>query len=232
MIQHPGDLNADTWHHAADLGVYAWYYTPRFCDVIPGPRKFRLFMVACYRAVWDFIPFAEFRTAVEAGERFADDGDLGPATTACEAVVAAMGRELSCWRPLGWALTSVPMDDPFEGGLLPSWSRTRELEAPDLNPSAFNRTPEASVALHLALFRDIFGNPFRPIGFDPMWRSDTALSLAKQMYESRDFSAMPILADALQDAGCDNDDIFDHCRDASGVHVRGCWVVDMLLGKS
>jgi hypothetical protein len=43
---------------------------------------------------------------------------------------------------------------------------------------------------------------------------------------------MPILADALQDAGCDNDDILDHCRDSNGAHTRGCWVVDILLGKS
>ena len=59
----------------------------------------------------------------------------------------------------------------------------------------------------------------------------TRLHLARGMYDSRDFSAMPILADALQDAGCDNDDILNHCRDASGVHVRGCWVVDLVLGK-
>jgi hypothetical protein len=51
------------------------------------------------------------------------------------------------------------------------------------------------------------------------------------MYESRDFSAMPILADALQDAGCDSDAILAHCRDVKQVHVRGCWVVDLVLGK-
>jgi hypothetical protein len=82
------------------------------------------------------------------------------------------------------------------------------------------------------LVRDIFGNPFRPAAFSPSWRTDTAITLARTMYESRDFSAMPILADALQDAGCDNDDILSHCRDANQVHVRGCWVVDLVLGKS
>jgi hypothetical protein len=82
-----------------------------------------------------------------------------------------------------------------------------------------------------ARVRDIFGNPFRPVVFDPEWRTSTAMPLAKQMYESRDFSTMPILADALQDAGCDNDDILNHCRQP-GEHVRGCWVVDLLLGKS
>jgi hypothetical protein len=81
------------------------------------------------------------------------------------------------------------------------------------------------------LFRDICGNPFRPVIFDPAWRTDTAVSLARTMYESRDFSATPILADALQDAGCDNHDILNHCRDTSAPHVRGCWVVDLVLGK-
>ena len=80
------------------------------------------------------------------------------------------------------------------------------------------------------LFRDIFGNPFRPVAFSPEWRTDTAVALARQMYDARDFSAMPILADALQDAGCDNEDIFNHCQGA-GPHVRGCWVVDLVLGK-
>jgi len=51
------------------------------------------------------------------------------------------------------------------------------------------------------------------------------------MYESREFGAMPILADALQDAGCDNADILDHCRDTALTHVRGCWVVDLVLGR-
>jgi hypothetical protein len=78
--------------------------------------------------------------------------------------------------------------------------------------------------------RDIFGNPFRPVAFAPEWRTDSAIAIAKQMYESRDFSAMPILADALQDAGCDNDAILSHCR-GPGPHVRGCWVVDLVLGK-
>ena len=82
------------------------------------------------------------------------------------------------------------------------------------------------------LTRDIFGNPFRPVAFSPEWRTDNAVSLAQGMYESRDFSAMPILADALQDSGCDNTNLLNHCRDEQQVHVRGCWVVDLVLGKS
>jgi hypothetical protein len=80
------------------------------------------------------------------------------------------------------------------------------------------------------LARDIFGNPLRPFPFNHSWRTSTVLALVQQMYDSRDFSTMPILADALQDAGCDNADILNHCR-GPGSHVRGCFVVDKLLGK-
>ena len=88
------------------------------------------------------------------------------------------------------------------------------------------------VAVQCRIIREVFGNLFRPVTFSPDWRTDTALSLARQMYESREFSAMPILADALQDAGCNDEHILTHCRDASQIHVRGCWVVDMVLGKA
>jgi hypothetical protein len=80
--------------------------------------------------------------------------------------------------------------------------------------------------------RELFGNPFCRVAFDAAWRTSTATALAQTMYESRDFGAMPILADALQDAGCGSDDILNHCRDATQVHVRGCWVVDLVLGKA
>ncbi|MDB5306779.1 MAG: hypothetical protein JWO38_981 [Gemmataceae bacterium] len=73
-------------------------------------------------------------------------------------------------------------------------------------------------------------NPFRPVAFDPSWRASTAAALARQVYESRDFAPMPILADALQDAGCESADVLDHCR-GPGPHVRGCWVVDWVLAK-
>src|SRR5262249_31181443 len=83
----------------------------------------------------------------------------------------------------------------------------------------------------LALLRDIFGNPFRSVTFPPEWRTSTAVAMARQLYDSRGFAVMTILADALQDAGCDSDDILSHCR-GTGPHVRGCWVVDLVLEKT
>ncbi|WP_437765758.1 hypothetical protein WMF27_28180 [Sorangium sp. So ce281] len=74
------------------------------------------------------------------------------------------------------------------------------------------------------------GNPFRAVAFDPDWRTSTAVELAGQMYESRVFGPMPLLADALLEAGCEDADVLGHCR-GDGPHVRGCWVIDSLLGK-
>ncbi len=74
-------------------------------------------------------------------------------------------------------------------------------------------------------------NPFRPVAFDPAWRTESVVALARGMYETRDFAPMPVLADALDDAGCADPDILAHCR-GPGPHVRGCWVVDLVLGTS
>ena len=85
-------------------------------------------------------------------------------------------------------------------------------------------------AEQVRLLWELFGNPLCPVNFNPDWRTPTVVGFAVQIYESRDFSAMPILADALQDAGCDNEVILSHCLGA-GPHVRGCWVVDQILEK-
>ena len=73
--------------------------------------------------------------------------------------------------------------------------------------------------------------PLGQVAFGPEWCTSTAVAIAAQMYESRYFSPMPILADALEDAGCDNADILDHGR-GHGPHVRGCWVVDLVLSNA
>ncbi len=78
--------------------------------------------------------------------------------------------------------------------------------------------------------RDIFGNPFRPVAFDPSWRTSTALAIAQGIYDDRAFDRLPILADALQDAGCENADLLNHLR-SEGPHVKGCWALDLVLGK-
>jgi hypothetical protein len=88
----------------------------------------------------------------------------------------------------------------------------------------------AERATQSELLRDIFGNLFRPVVFDPAWRSEPVSTLATGIYADRAFDRLPILADAFEEAGCDNADILNHCR-GPGPHVRGCWVVDLVLGK-
>jgi hypothetical protein len=113
-----------------------------------------------------------------------------------------------------------------------------------------DRIENAERAAQAALLRDIFGNPFHPTALDPAWRTTPAMSLARKMYASHDFGDMPDLADALQDAGCESERILNHCRYSSpqvagpggsqgagrtthtSTHVRGCWVVDLVLGKT
>lgn len=80
------------------------------------------------------------------------------------------------------------------------------------------------------MLRDIFGNPFRPVSLDPAWLTPEVVSLARAIYDDRAFTRRTDLADALERAGCAGADLLAHCRSA-GPHVRGCWAVDLLLGK-
>ena len=80
------------------------------------------------------------------------------------------------------------------------------------------------------LLRDVFRNPFRPLTIDPSWLTSTVTSLATAIYQERAFDRLPILANALEDAGCSQQDILSHLR-SGGEHVRGCWPLDLLLEK-
>jgi hypothetical protein len=97
------------------------------------------------------------------------------------------------------------------------------------NSAAVNETLPRAVAA--PLLRELIGNPFRPVTLSPEWLTSTVTAVARGMYDTRDFSPMPILADALQDAGCEHPYILSHCR-GPGPHVWGCWVVDLVLGKA
>jgi hypothetical protein len=201
-----------------------------FVERKTSDRKLRLFACACSRLLWDRLDHP-LRQCVLAAERLAD-GEVSAeyAKQLLREWEDAYGSsyEGSC------VLEAFEKDDePHTGVDVAIQSSIYASHA--LAPSGlFSNDPEPWFRTRRAqthIVRDIFGNPFRPITFSPEWRTDTAVALARQMYESRDFSAMPILADALQDAGCDNDDILSHCRDTKQPHVRGCWVVDLVLGK-
>jgi hypothetical protein len=184
-------------------------------------RRLRLFACGCCRAL-ELTPVAQAGArVVEVAERHADaratDDELRAAHEAAEEVEPTSMNE----RPWNYVCLLC------YGHLYIAEPRARE--AAGLLAEAALQTPESRVTA-CAVLRDIFANPSRAPTFSPSWRSDTAVALAAQMYEARDFSAMPILADALQDAGCDIAEILDHCRGPEP-HVRGCWMVDLVLGK-
>ncbi len=194
----------------------------RLMDTRARPaRKVRLAFCACLRdpAVWPLLVSKSSRRAVDLAERFADH------LTHAKALRTVRASAHSAWARIG------PMQRREYVAAELAYHVCR-LDRMLLQESAGCLSHAISYGLTVptAPIRDVFGNPFRPVAFSPELRTDTAVSLARGMYESRDFGAMPILADALQDAGCDNEDILNHCRQP-GEHVRGCWVADLVLGK-
>jgi|SRR5579883_230585 len=190
-------------------------------------RKLRLFCCACTRRVWYRLTRAvASRRAVDRAERFADgtitSDELAEASAAIEPELRAT--------PVGKPLNAIRAADCCVSQEMNALGVARSVSWATTFASRIEKGIERLT--QASLLRDIFGNPFCPIVFSPAWRTDTVLSLARQMYEAREFGAMPILADALQDAGCDNTDILSHCRDLAQRHIRGCWVVDLVLDRS
>jgi hypothetical protein len=89
---------------------------------------------------------------------------------------------------------------------------------------------DAERAAHMELLRCVFGDTLHPVSFDPAWRTPQAVALARTAYEERRFEDLPLLADALEEADCTDAAILEHLR-GPGPHIRGCWVVDRVLGK-
>jgi hypothetical protein len=169
-------------------------------------RKWRLFACACLRRLPLVMEQAPNVRAVEAMERYADG--LCPKRDMKKARKAAR---------IPWLDSYEPADEAEQAA------------------GAFRRaTPPGRHAWLCELLRDLAGNPFRPTAVRPSWlhRNDGAVAhLARFIYEERHFEDLPILADALEDAGCANPDLLSHCR-SGGDHAPGCWALDVLLGKT
>ena len=189
-------------------------------------RKLRLFACACCRRIWDEIPSSRSRNAVEVAERYADgfatEEELGSAWyTARDAAEDAW---CAAWEnAANAALASAGGASVFAS------ARSASLDSCDVYDDSDDAW-ESGRKTQAHILRDIVGNPFQPVTFQPLWQNQTILQLAQTMYGDHDFSAMPILGDALEEFGCDNEDFLHHCRDEV-IHVRGCWVVDLILRK-
>ncbi len=188
-------------------------------------RKFRLLACANGRLLWPWITDHRSRQALLVAERLADglasEADRANAFAACLEVpyvreYQADGVAANSPRAKAAAYAQHAVwEHVFAGANVNSQLvLPKETGLPDMLP--------------LHLLRDIFGNPFHPAILEPRWLTETVLALAAGIYAGRAFDRMPILADALEDAGCDHADILTHCR-GEGPHVRGCWVVDLAL---
>jgi hypothetical protein len=214
-------------------------------------RKVRLFAVACCLRVWKSLKLDEFRIAVEVAEKFADGradeialtqarraalavfADLSGNDNGPGAALSAAGIPSQSDSSTGkWWQDEFDRGDPMAPALLTSTQTARAVVDEQNQSLAFQVSAmSAEYRRQAELIRCIFGNPFSPIALNFRWLASTVVDLAQTVYEDKAFDRLPILADALMDAGCDSEEIFNHCRGPEP-HVRGCWVVDLLLGKN
>ena len=186
-------------------------------------RKARLLNVALCQLFWDHLP--EAAQAILAESEALADG------------LASVTPDELCWR----ANDLVPALDPDgKSGIAREAAKAvcyavlpRELFAPA--ETCQRIAPNDQIPP--SLIRDIFGNPFRPASLNPAWQTPTVVALGQAAYDSRtlpgstlDGARLAVLADALEEAGCDNANVLNHLR-SPGPHVRGCFALDLVLGK-
>jgi hypothetical protein len=231
--------DADLWDRCLTPQPMLAYLEAR-CD--SGDRKLRLFAVACCRRILTFLTDERSRAAVEVGERRADRlaSDLEVEAARLAAREAAARRQAARGSRLGqraWR-TQLVADQA-------AWAACHALESSRYAVGAVARATEVVAELRglgfdghpghwqCHLLREIFGNPFRPAAVERdwlRWNGGCVARLAQGIYAEHRFGDLPILADALEEAGCASPDVLSHCRSA-GLHVRGCWLLDWAIGK-
>ena len=217
-------------------------------------RKLRLFACACCRRVWPLLTDEKSRQAVEIAERYADglatSEELSdpwplrlPAQMPSEPAEYSNAKAAAC---AGDAARLAAARDTETMGLehftwevgryaagAVAWKiagAARSASHAESWASAWNQTEADEYGEQVWLLRDILGNPFRPAALGPSWLTPDVITLAGHIYLDRAFSHLPEMANALEQAGCTDTAILAHCRDP-GPHARGCWAVDLVLGK-
>jgi hypothetical protein len=195
-------------------------------------RKVRLFVSACYRFDWPSLDATD-RKRYELFERYADG--------------LASSRQLheharAVGRSMGPGYESLFLHDARVYERQPFLAARRAALWAGHSPSPAEHggfVPCLALAPHRLrwlcdLLRDIVGNPFQRVIIDPSclsWNEGCLGKMARDIYDARRYEELPVLADALEEAGCTNQDILAHCRQGSE-HARGCWVLDLLRGRS
>ena len=207
-------------------------------------RKLRLFAIACCRNIWDLVDDERSRLAVETSERYVE-GLVGRAELARVHTLAktVLDEEFEHFEEFcrsedafaHSAARSAAADtaaEPFQAYRVASQASTARVLATGSHVlEEMRAAKEAENRFQCNLLRDLFGNPFCPVTIDLGERGPEIVALAETIYDHCSFERLPELAQMLQDAGCRVDSVLNHCRRPSE-HVRGCWVVDLLLGKS
>ncbi len=191
-------------------------------------RKLRLFAVACCRRYWDLLREEGSRTAVLVAERFADGLATPQELEDAQEEAVNAGREGDGRGPVACCHLRPDGSYPVEAA---QYVAGEMIDVMDPRQELSDEEWQAELRAEAKILKDIFGNPFRPITTHPAWLSSNVVALARTIYEERAFDRMPELADALEQARCHDAGILGHCRH-QGPHVRGCWVVDAILGKS
>lgn len=194
-------------------------------------RKLLLFAAACFRHIWSFLS-VQSRLVVEILERCLDDGSeletVRMLATQGQAIPSADYANLAPLKVLRAGRVPARVQEATIAAARAVAARVLINEEHGIYGS--DKAYHVERRVQSDLFRDIVGNPFRPRAVDPDWNTTTVVQLAQAIYDDRTFDHLPILADALEEAGCTDATILEHCR-GPGPHVRGCWVVDLLLGK-
>ncbi|MFO0876676.1 MAG: hypothetical protein U0840_04825 [Gemmataceae bacterium] len=205
-----------------------------FLTANASPRKLRLYAIGCCRRIWSQLRDDRCRHAIEVAQRFADGKASLAELAAAERIVASLAR---IWGDIGSPIARATF---AIGGA--AWATTRQfawhaawdagwdarMVARDFIPGT---SWERERVFQAELLHDLFGNPFDPVVIERDWilANDGAVNkLAQVIYEEGRFGDLPILADALEEAGCDHLRLLEHAR-ARQVHYRGCWVVDAIL---
>jgi hypothetical protein len=215
-------------------------------------RKGRLFSVACCDRVWQHLEEPS-RRAVRVIERLAEGRASEQERATAEVEATAVSARLAS-TTFGTHDTPIPPEACAAAAVLNLTASTEE----EVTWLPFGQFIAEQVAMHVVLaervalseavaerlsygedessralsklLRDIIGNPFGLVTFEKEWLTAKVVLLARAIYDGQAFERMGVLADTLQEVGCANADILGHCR-GPGPHVRGCWLLDLVLGK-
>lgn len=212
-------------------------------------RKIRLFACALARRLWSVLVNKRSRKAIVTAERHADGlatgSELVSAQRIAQTTYLNMGHaarakgndRTNADEAMSLAATVAAwaaLDEPFRTRCTDGDYLFLALVLQARLAEDFERKEIEEYGAQANLLRDLIGNPFRSFVVAPSWlrwHDGLIERMSQEIYDERHFVNLPILADALEEAGCDNADILNHCRNGSE-HVRGCWVIDLLLGKT